>query len=1773
MKDKALLRDPIMTQQLEAALLRLTTVSDCVVRLRETNSGETLVVAYVVPSSPPPKEEFVVHVRRHLESEVRPSLVVTLAGIPLTKDGKVDEAALLRVPVIDSKVAHQWEQALLTKDGIEQGAVVIADCPSGSPPLHLTDVLPNWRERSSAFAAETELLPTSDSAAAVSRSEVPAISHGGALKIPDGSPTILAEALERAAREYPEAGFTYIQLDGSEIEEPYPALMEKAQRISAGLRRLEFKPGDKAIFQIETGQDFIPAFWGCVFAGVVPVPIAIARSDDPLNSAVQKLHNAWKLLGRPYVLTTSQREPALRSLAKQLQIGTFPLAAVDRLVQCPRDRNRHDCQPEDLALIFLTSGSTGIPKGVMQSHRSLLCMAMGTAQQNDFSSRDVTLNWMPLEHVGAISFLQNMPVTLGCRQVHVPIDYILQEPLRWLDLVDHFKASISWGPNFAFNLINERSEAVQRRSWDLSSMRFLVSAGELVVGKTLQRFLDSLAPHNLPSTAIHPAFGMSETCSGITWSDGYRTESDDESNPFMDLGSPIPSASIRIVDETGRVLTEGEVGRLQVKGPSVTSGYYENPELNQEVFTTDGWFDTGDLGFLRKGHLSITGRDKDEIIINGVNYVGSEIESVVETVQGVKVSYTAACAVRPTGSDAEKLAIFFSPNAWDDYQLRDLLRRIRAQLVSNIGISPTYLIPLRPIEIPKTDIGKIQRRRLKDRFAAGHFDSAVKRMDVLSENANTVPDWCYRRIWRRSEPEPRAPSPASGYTVVFLDRLGLGESVCQDLRQVGRPCAAVAEGQDFARLDSNRFCVGPQNREHYRALFQALCKNGGRINQIVDLGSYDRFKGGIASLEQLECCQSYRFSALMSLLQALNQVQGSDGEVRLLIVSSDSQGVLPDDNIAFEKASVQGLLKTIPREWPWLNCRHVDLPAKDNATDTTLVLRELRIFARDDQVAYRGGQRFVSRLEKVDLARQETKALPFRRGGMYVITGGLGGIGVLVARYLLEEWNARLLLLGRTVLPDTSEWENVGAHPAAIAERIEAYQALRRLRGEVLYVAVDVCDRQCVQTAVENAESLWHCQMDGVIHLAACTNERPLEEESGKTVYSVVEVKATGSWILHEALEARGGGIFIAFGSTVTFFGGANTGAYSAANSVVNAFCQWQNRASNVRSYCFEWTMWDEIGMHRGYGMGELLASRGYKAVTAEQGIHSLLAALHHEQRHLMIGLDGTNLNVRRFVEGDYGPLEALCGYFMVKGDPVAIESLEALSVPDRFGNATTCEWRPLGQMPLTDKGEIDREQLRAMANRAAIASADRVAPRTELERQIAQIWREVLGVSQLGIHDDFFALGGDSIRGAVVINKLQERIGGILHVVALFNAPTIAQLAQHLKEHYSEAVTTLVGAETMQESVPVGARIGAAHIAELRRRVTSLPPRPETLKTKNPRAIFVFAPPRSGTTLLRVILGGHPQLFAPPELYLLSFDTMAARAATFSNQQRFWREGSVRALMQINGLSTEEADLMLREFEEQQLSTKEFYRLLQQWLGDRILVDKTPTYSLDLEVLRRAESDFEDPLYIHLVRHPYGTIRSFDESSLDQLLYAYMPSLHTGEQDFSRLQLAELTWLLCHQNILDALRRVSAERQIRVRFEDLVREPRHTVENICQFLGLPLHPEMLQPYKEKQQRMTDGVHSVSRMLGDFKFHQHQVINADVADTWRQHYTADFLGDETWRVAESLGYERIQDTSQGKSARTIGKVSRENATDVSATVDQLSDSEVDSMLKELLANE
>jgi len=1407
----------------EAALLAQPSIAECVVLAREAATARPELVAYVVPAGKISLERWQTYAEATLPASMCPRAYVPISTLPLTATGKVDQQALARLYVVDQDLAQQWEGRLRSMRGIKQVAVVAEERTEYQPLLHISDLLPAWQ---TAVESPNESHVTAELAGMPAAApEAMALSDGGPLAIPASAPRTMTEALVQTARTYANKGLLLVQADGSEVFQSYSALLEKAKCILAGLYEQGLGHGDRAILQIETLQDHFAAFWGCVLGGIIPVTVAIAPSYTATNAVVNKLRNIWELLEHPPVLTNSSLVEPIAGLESLCEMTGLKILSVDELKAYPPAEQIHESRPQDVIFYQLTSGSTGTPKCIQETHQAIIAHIHGSAQFNGYTSDDTTLNWLPMDHVVPILTFHLKDVYLGCQQIHVKSDLILAEPLKWLDLMEAHSVSHTWSPNFGFKLISDRLATPPARAWDLSKIKFFMNAGEQVTLPVVHDFLERLAPFGVRQQAMQPAFGMAEVCTCMTYQNDFTIENgalrvlksslsgglriadadvdDTATTTFVDLGPPIPGVQIRITDEQNKLVPEGVIGRFQIKGDVLMPGYLSNDAANQEAFVGDGWFNSGDLGFILKGRLTLTGRAKEMIIVRGANYYCYEIEDVVNNIAGVEPTYVGACAIEDTNTGSEGLAIFFVPKTMETVSLAELLKTIRKQTTVQLGITPLFIIPLARDQFPKTTSGKIQRAQMKKALMEGDYQDAIKEVDLLLENANTLPDWFYRQIWRPKEALTLATRPREDAHLVFCDQLGLGARMADTFADYRDVCVRVEAGPDFARIASDQYQIDPGNAEHYCRLLSALAEAGLRIDHIFHMWTYDAYAGEISSAEALERAQERGVQSLLFLVQALAQTRDTEDRVDLHVISSYVQPVLPDDEIAYEKAPMVGLINTIPQELPWLHCCLVDLPADQVEENVSWILQELRTGQRDQRVAYRDGQRWVPRLEKLDLREIEEHALPFKPGGMYLISGGAGGIGVEVAAYLLKQYEARVLIVGRTVLPERDAWEAYSGQKEAVSQRIEALSALEPLGGAVAYEAVDICDQNRLREVIQRAKARWGCALDGVIHLAGVFQERVLTEETRGGLAAALHAKMTGTWILHQLLtEQQPTGVFISFSSVNGFFGGATAGAYAAASSFLDIFAQYQQQRSSLQYYCLAWSMWDEVGMSRGYQMKNLTRLRGYYIITPQQGLHTLLASLHREQAHLLVGLDRANPNIRRYLETKPDALLELTAYLTAQADHIPIARLQDVEVPDRFLMRTACNFVQLQQMPLTRDGKLDRRALRGLKQHNVRAGAELIAPRTPLEAEIAQIFAKVLGVERVGVHDDFFELGGHSMLAAQLVAELHDTFQIQLAVRTLFPNTTVASLASFIEGAQKKSERTAASEDQQREEL-----------------------------------------------------------------------------------------------------------------------------------------------------------------------------------------------------------------------------------------------------------------------------------------------------------------------------------------------------------------------------------
>ncbi|MEU1482055.1 SDR family NAD(P)-dependent oxidoreductase [Streptomyces sp. NPDC005760] len=1211
----------------------------------------------------------------------------------------------------------------------------------------------------------------------------PALVRGEGAGPGPGWPATLGEALHRAAERYPDRGTTYVLDDGSTDRQTYAQLLADARRVLGGLRALGLVPGSSVLLQLPGSRDFVTVFWACVLGGFLPTPVPVAPTYRDDNATTRKLYNAWKLLDRPPVVTDAEHAPEIAKLTARWERAAT-VAVAGELRQAAPDLSWHRAAPDEAVLNLLTSGSTGIPKCVRHPHRTLAARTWATAVTNGFGPQDVALNWMPLDHVGGIVMWNMRDVFLGCEHVNATTAAFLARPTRWLEWTDRFQATNTWAPNFAFAMVNAAADEVGRGAWDLSSLRHITNAGEAVVPRTARRFLELCAPHGLPADAMVPCWGMSETSSGVTYARMHRDDPATGSvtvDPrslqgdlallapgtthavtFTDVGAPIGSVALRIVDERGDIVPEARIGRLQITGATVTPGYHRNPEANGAAFTDDGWFDTGDMGFLLDGRLALTGRRQDLIIVNGANYPSHELEAVAGAVPGVGPAHVAACAVPGDGQAApERVAVFFVPADDDPDGHRATCTAITAALARESGVRPDLVVPVERGAFPRTDNGKIQRRALVEALARGDFDERLA--EAGPQPAGPKPSLLATRIWQPLKPSAPPADPRG--TVVVLADGGLGPALAARLH--GARVVTVGRGGSYARTGPSSFVVDPCDRGQYLRLFGEAARDAADVT-VVHAWGLTGTGGPDPAASVLWCLQALR-------------ADRPHGRAELLVVTAGTYRVRACDRGDGRHGALHGLVRTAAQESTLHRTRHLDLgdPAGRGEVDFEAAAGAIAVFLTefaDDRhhepvVAERDGAFRVPRLREVAEPDGLAGCAMVRPGGTYLITGGLGGIGRHLAEYLLAACQARLLLVGRRP-------------PKAAAAHLADLAAL----GEVRYAALDVADGTALAAAVTEAETAWGRPLDGMFHLAGQAageaGQTPLlADETAEGLHAHAHAKVGGAQALDALLEDRPDTELVLFSSVLGFFGCTSLGAYAAANSALDTWAE-QAAARGRRVRSIAWGMWRDTGMNAADAAAQAGERRGILNLDPGRALAALLAALALDTPYVMVGADPHNPQVQQDL--DTAQLErAEVVVAVAPGDPAADPATLTAAVREALPRTVRSRVLTVPRLP----AEPARRQETVL--RAAAPGPARPQPRQDpqgpWETAVAELWSRVLNSGTPGRDQHFFELGGDSLRAIHLMRLIDERFATGPAVRTLYENPTVRGLASAIERTHQE--------------------------------------------------------------------------------------------------------------------------------------------------------------------------------------------------------------------------------------------------------------------------------------------------------------------------------------------------------------------------------------------------
>jgi fatty-acyl-CoA synthase len=543
----------------------------------------------------------------------------------------------------------------------------------------------------------------------------------------------LLERIERAAHR--DTTITFVVGDDEQIV-PWSELHEQAKAYAATLQDQGIRPGDHVALLSPTTRELVTAIQAVWLAGatlvVLPLPMRLASIEEFVDQTRHRIHSADARL----VLIDQELAAFV-----QPQPDDPPMIELKALADGdPAAWQRPVDDPERLAILQFTSGSTSDPKGVMLPD-AVLCAnldAIAAVPRLD-PADDVLVSWLPLYHDMGLVGLLTLPMSTGTPLVlGAPQDFT-SRPARWMEWISRYGGTATAGPNFSWVLA---TRALDRGpQLDLSRLRVALNGAEPVDPTTVEAFVRAGERHGLRPGAIFPAFGMAELAIGGTFPEpmaGLRTDCVDRrvleteryaapvdpdtpgSRRFARLGRPVPGLEIRIVDpDTGAPLREREVGELEIRGTSVTPGYYKRPEVNAELFH-DGWLCTGDLAYLLDGELVVCGRIKDVIIVGGRNVFPEDIERTVGAAEGVRAGNVIAFGVN--GTRGREALVVVAETRADD--LAAVRHDVAERVVETVGVPAKDIVLVTPGTLPKTSSGKLQRSLCRRRYEDGELQLA-----------------------------------------------------------------------------------------------------------------------------------------------------------------------------------------------------------------------------------------------------------------------------------------------------------------------------------------------------------------------------------------------------------------------------------------------------------------------------------------------------------------------------------------------------------------------------------------------------------------------------------------------------------------------------------------------------------------------------------------------------------------------------------------------------------------------------------------------------------------------------------------------------------------------------------------------------------------------------------------------------------------------------------------------------------------------------------------
>ncbi|MEA1990817.1 MAG: AMP-binding protein [Thermodesulfobacteriota bacterium] len=551
----------------------------------------------------------------------------------------------------------------------------------------------------------------------------------------------LVEVLDRHVLTHPDRPHILLYGEADHPEEiTYRSLKQGAEAVAAGLRQKNIEPGQTVAIMLPTSREYFFSFFGILLGGGIPVPLYPPVRPTQIEEHLRRHRGILGNAQATMLITVPEAQQVAHLLKAQVE-GLRNVVTVQELTSGAGEFNALPLQPQDIAFLQYTSGSTGAPKGVVLTHANLLAniRAMGEAVQAD--STDVFVSWLPLYHDMGLIGAWFGSLYYACQMVLMSPLAFLARPEQWLWTIHRHRGTLSPSPNFGYELCLRKIDDRDIKGLDLSSWRIAFNGAEPVSPETVRHFSERFRHYGFRPKAMTPVYGLAESSVGLAFPPPDRgpvidrirreplissgqampaLETDTKALRFVACGRPLPGHQIRIVDPTDRELPERQEGRLQFRGPSVTSGYFRNPEETRRLFHGD-WLDSGDLAYMAGGDVYLTSRVKDIIIRGGRNIYPYELEEAVGEIPGIRKGCVAVFGSTDPASGTERLVVLAETRETDSETIKQLRTSIINVAVDLLAMPPDDVVIAPSHTVLKTSSGKIRRAASREVYEKGRI--------------------------------------------------------------------------------------------------------------------------------------------------------------------------------------------------------------------------------------------------------------------------------------------------------------------------------------------------------------------------------------------------------------------------------------------------------------------------------------------------------------------------------------------------------------------------------------------------------------------------------------------------------------------------------------------------------------------------------------------------------------------------------------------------------------------------------------------------------------------------------------------------------------------------------------------------------------------------------------------------------------------------------------------------------------------------------------------